>query len=125
MEVVREWLQQMVCYLCLMTLLLHVIPDNVLKKYVHFFLGILLILIVLKPLGSIFGGGRFFHTLESESIKGLKKVYASGEKSWEEVVSEKTQEEYQRELQQKIEGIYKEYDLMGDGNENGETTHDQ
>lgn len=125
MELLREWLQQLVCYLCMMTLLLHVIPDNALKRYVRFFLGILLILVVLEPLGRIAGGEAFFRTLESESIKGLKKVYESGKNDLEETISGKSEEEYERELQKKIEEIYGTYGLMGEGNEDGETEHDQ
>ncbi len=37
MAVLREWLSQIVCYLCLTTLLLHVIPDTGMKRYVRFF----------------------------------------------------------------------------------------
>lgn len=63
MAVLREWLSQIVCYLCLTTLLLHVIPDTGMKRYVRFFLGILFLLVMLEPLEGIFWGKPFWKAL--------------------------------------------------------------
>ena len=88
MESIREWFSQIVCFLCLMTLLLYVIPDTGMKRYVRFFLGMLFLLVVVSPLGKLSGGTVFFESFEKRSLKGL-----------------------QQELQKKIEEIYAAYHI--------------
>lgn len=111
MESLREWLSQWVCYLCLMTLLLHVIPDNGLKRYVRFFLGLLLILVVMEPLGNWLGNDGFFVDLERESLKGLYQIYESGKAGLADAISEGEEERYQEQLREKIEKIYETYHI--------------
>lgn len=111
MEMIREWLSQLVCYLCFMALLLHIIPDNGLKRYVRFFLGILLILVVMEPVGELFGNGIFFMNLERESLKGLYQIYESGKIGLQDTGWELEEEKYQKELQEKIEKIYDTYHI--------------
>ena len=108
---IREWLSQIVCYLCLMTLILHVIPDTGLKRYVRFFLGIVFILGVLEPLENIFGGDTFFTSFEQNSLKGLRQIYESGREGLGDTVESWDEEAYQRELQEKIEEIYADYHI--------------
>lgn len=108
---IREWLSQIVCYLCLMTLMLYVIPDTGLKRYVRFFLGILFILVVLEPFEKIFGGETFLISFEQNSRKGLQQIYESGREGLEDTLESWNEENYQKELQEKIEEIYAAYHI--------------
>ena len=110
-EGIREWLSQIVCFLCLMTLLLHVIPDTGMKRYVRFFLGILFLMVVMEPLGKLAGGKAFFVNFELESMKGLRQIYESGKMGLEDTIEGWDEESYQQELQKKIEEIYDTYHI--------------
>ncbi|MDD2960197.1 MAG: stage III sporulation protein AF [Lachnospiraceae bacterium] len=108
MNAVREWLYQIIFYLCLMTVVLQIIPDTGLKKYVRFFLGLLFILVVLRPVGEL-AGGNFEGRLE---LARLKQEYASWkeEKSGlDQLWTEDGDEEYEKELLQKITALGAEY----------------
>ena len=111
MAAVREWLSQIVCFLCLMRVLLHVIPDTGLKKYVRFFLGILFILVVLEPVGNYLGGDSFLANFEAESLRGLQQDLETGKLGLEDMISDWDEEVYQRELEEKIEKIYQTYHI--------------
>lgn len=111
MAVLREWLSQIVCYLCLTTLLLHVIPDTGMKRYVRFFLGILFLVVMLEPLEGIFFGETFLESFERSSLKGLQQVYDSGREGLGDTLKSWEENEYQEKLQQKIEEIYHTYHI--------------
>lgn len=108
---IREWLSQVVCFLCLMTVLLHIIPDTRLKKYVRHFLGLLFLLVVLEPLGKLFGTEEFLMNFELESLKGIYQDYEAGKQGLEEVLPNWDEEEYQRELEEKVQEIYDKYHI--------------
>lgn len=44
-----EWLRNLAFYLILMTAVMHTLPSSVYKKYVRFFTGLVLILMLLTP----------------------------------------------------------------------------
>lgn len=106
---IRTWLGQIVCCLCLMTWMLQIIPENGLKRYVRFFLGILFLLVVLEPMEGLLGGEEFWNYLESESQKGLLQIYESGQAGLSELSENWEDGEWQRNLEQKIEEIYEIY----------------
>ncbi|MDO5346190.1 MAG: stage III sporulation protein AF [Lachnospiraceae bacterium] len=108
---IREWLSQVMCFLCLMTVVLHVIPDTKLKKYVRHFLGLLFLLTVLEPLGKLLGGEEFLMNFEAESLKGLYQEYEEGKQGLEAVLPDWDEEEYQRELEEKVQEIYDTYHI--------------
>lgn len=113
LEIIREWLSQIVCSLCLMTVFLHVIPDTGLKKYVRFFLGILFLLVVLEPVGKLFGTEDFLANFEVESLKSMYRDYETGKIGLGDMIPEWDEEEYQRQLQQKVQEVYDTYHIPG------------
>lgn len=56
METFTEWVRSIVVYLIVVSALLHVLPEAGYKKYVRLFTGLLLILIVIRPIGGIVSG---------------------------------------------------------------------
>lgn len=50
-----EWIQNIAFYLVLVTAVLHAVPDKKYMKYVRFFTGLVLILMILTPIFRVFG----------------------------------------------------------------------
>ncbi len=50
-----EWAQNLAFYMVLVTVVLHAVPDSDYKKYIRFFTGMVLILMILTPIFKIFG----------------------------------------------------------------------
>lgn len=49
-----EWIRNVAFYLVLVTALLHVLPRSGYQKYIRFFTGLVLILLVLAPVLNLF-----------------------------------------------------------------------
>ncbi len=50
-----EWIQNLAFYIVLITVVLHAVPDSGYKKYIRFFTGMVLILMMVTPIFRIFG----------------------------------------------------------------------
>lgn len=111
MEAIREWLGEIACFMCLMTVLLHVIPDTRLKKYVRFFLGILLLLVAAEPIGRGAGMEQFLENVERKSLEALERDYASGSMGLKDFLPQWDEESYQRQLEEKVRQIYDTYHI--------------
>ena len=48
-DFIYEWIQNIAFYLILITVLLHMLPDSDYKKYIRFFTGLILILLLITP----------------------------------------------------------------------------
>ena len=59
------WIRDIAFYTILMTVVLHLLPEESQKKYVRFFMGIVLMLVVLSPLLSAAGLLFQFHSFFS------------------------------------------------------------
>lgn len=53
-DAVYHWLEQLACYLVLVTAVLHTLPDSGYKKYVRFFTALILILLLSLPVLKLF-----------------------------------------------------------------------
>ena len=111
MEAIREWLGEIACVMCLMTVLLHVIPDTGLKKYGRFFLGILLLLVAAEPIGRGAGMEQFLENVERKSLEALERDYASGSMGLKDFLPQWDEESYQRQLEEKVRQIYDTYHI--------------
>lgn len=49
LDFIYEWIQNIAFYLILITVLLHMLPDSDYKKYIRFFTGLILILLLITP----------------------------------------------------------------------------
>lgn len=48
-ESIYSWIQNLACFFILASAVMHFLPDNSYKKYVQFYMGLLLILVILSP----------------------------------------------------------------------------
>lgn len=50
-----EWMQSLAYYMVLMTAVLHVIPNKEYKKYIQFYMGLVIVLILCTPILKVLG----------------------------------------------------------------------
>ncbi len=50
-----EWIRNLSCYMVLVTAFVQMIPNQAYKKYIRFFTGLLLILLLVTPVFKLFG----------------------------------------------------------------------
>lgn len=72
LDAVYEWIQNLAFYLVVMTAVLEVLPGNEYKKYIQFFTGLVLILLVVTPVFRVTG-----------AVEGFRAEYARQEQSLE------------------------------------------
>ncbi len=89
------WIQDIAFYTLLMVVVLHVLPEKNQRKYLQFFMGIVLMILVMSPFLSALGLDRQLdeiyarQTYDRELQEFLKKQKA-------------VEEEYQRRLEEKL-----------------------
>lgn len=54
-EYLYEWLRNLSFYLILVTAVMYILPANGYRKYIRFFTGLVLILMILTPVFELFG----------------------------------------------------------------------
>lgn len=48
-EGIYSWMQNLACFFILASAVMHFLPENSYKKYVQFYMGLLVILVILSP----------------------------------------------------------------------------
>lgn len=88
-----EWIQNLAFYLVMVTAALHAVPGESYKKYVRFFTGLVLILMMLAPLFKIFGSDIDMAGLydKEEYDKRLEEFMEDAQKA--DILEKGTQEE--------------------------------
>lgn len=82
-ELLYEWMKNLVFYFVLASMIMNVIPDSKYQKYIRFFLGMLLIVIVITPILELFN---LADTMDENYYKN------SIQSSWDETVGDVEQE---------------------------------
>ena len=54
-ETLYSWVESLVCYYILLSAVTNFLPDNSFKKYIQYYLGLLLILVMLSPVFQVTG----------------------------------------------------------------------
>lgn len=99
------WIRDIAFYTILMTVVLHLLPEENQKKYVRFFMGIVLMLVVLSPLLSAAG--------LSDTLDGIYAEQTCDAELQDFVRrQEELEQAYEREIEQR------EQELTGDDMEN-------
>ena len=99
------WIRDIAFYTILMTVVLHLLPEESQKKYVRFFMGIVLMLVVLSPLLSA--------AALSDTLDGIYAEQTCDAELQDFVRrQEELEQAYEREIEQR------EQELTGDGMEN-------
>lgn len=110
MEIFREWIQNIVVFLLLMTMAGQLIPDEKYKKYIRLTMGLLLILVILLPLTRLTGmDQRIYQNFIKESFR----ISAADAQAGEEIfgMDGTFVKEYRQMIQEEVR-TYFEADAM-------------
>lgn len=126
-EAVYDWMKCLAVFYILLSTMLHLVPTGQYERYVRFFMGLLLILMMCAPAAAILGKSReaaesfrLFYEMEEnyreeQDLENLQKIYL--EKGYGEVIGKKILENLQEkgiqaaEAEVHIEGERLEFTL--------------
>ncbi len=75
-EFIYEWIKNIAFYMVIMVAAMQLIPGNEYKKYIKFFAGMILILMLTEPVVNLFGMG---DTQRKEYQKQLERIEDAAE----------------------------------------------
>lgn len=84
-----HWLEGLVCYFILLFAVMNFLPDSSYKKYIQFYMGLLLILTVFSPLLE-FSGVEGTIRASIESFQAEEEQWEKKAEAWEKDWQEKT-----------------------------------
>lgn len=99
LDYIYEWMQNIAFYLVLVTAVVQMMPDSDYKKYIRFFTGLVLILLILTPVLKIFSMDDWITDIykSEEYQKQIEKMETSAEYLMDE--GEMMSEEEKRQTQ--------------------------
>ncbi|MCD7820549.1 MAG: stage III sporulation protein AF [Lachnospiraceae bacterium] len=101
-----QWMKTLAAAICIITVLLHLIPENSFAKYVHFYAGLLFFLLVVSPILKFLGSEEDLDDLLQLQL--LKEEYYDLETAAEgltDLKNEQIQTAYQEELKRQVSEI--------------------
>lgn len=102
----KKWLKLLLYSICIITLLLHLLPDGKFVKYVRFYAGLLFFLIALEPLLGLFlEDGELAKLLQLRFLKEDYRDLSSTVEGLGELKNAQIQASYQSEISRQIAGI--------------------
>ena len=84
LDYIYQWIENIAFYLVIVVVVIQMIPDNAYKKYIRFFAGMILILMLTGPILKMFGMTKLQNT---EYQKALKEIELASE-YMEELIGE-------------------------------------
>ena len=138
MEWLARWVRNLAFYFIFLSVLMNVIPQGEERKYIRFFMGLLLILVLIQPLLTV---GQLEQILSWETLsEGIRQEYEdfSMEKKYleqegKDYVQKNCQKEMERQIKTLLEQLSYEstevrvdfFNGKADGNPPGEGEPDQ
>lgn len=105
MDILISWIKTVAVFTIISTIIISIIPENNYKKYIKLFVGILMILLIMKPVGKIWGLDKIFsqkyieqnNFVIQDDIKNMiimanEKQYEMVEKGFYETVKSRIKE---------------------------------
>ncbi|MDY3250170.1 MAG: stage III sporulation protein AF [Candidatus Choladocola sp.] len=112
----NEWLKMLAGSLCVITILLHLVPDGKFEKYVKFYAGLLFFLIAAGPVLEFFAGeGKLERLLELEFLREEQYDLKTAVEGMADLKNDQIRSYYQQELLRQVEGILAAYGLTASG----------
>lgn len=94
-----DWIKNIAFFTVMMTAVLHVVPNPDYRKYLRFFMGIIMVILLLAPLRNLITAGKEIESLyESSTYRQQVEQIEKASSFWEEIdVYNDTEEELRRE----------------------------
>lgn len=75
-EYLYQWIENMTFGLVIFTVVIQLVPNNSYKKYIRFFMGLILIIMLSKPIMNLFSMEESFHEFykETEYEQKVKEI---------------------------------------------------
>lgn len=104
MDIFREWIQNVVVFLLLMTMAGQLIPEEKYRKYIHLTMGLLLILVILLPLTKM--DEKIYQNFIRESFR----ISAADARAGESIVGKEGQfaDGYRQMIQEEVRLYFEE-----------------
>ncbi len=67
-EYLYEWIRNIAFYMILSTVLLEALPVSEYKKYIRFFMGMILVLLLMMPIWKVFGTAQSLESVFDSSV---------------------------------------------------------
>ena len=86
---IYAWIRNLACFFVIFSGILHLLPDNSYKRYLQYYMGLLLILVLLSPVLRISGIQNKVEVYVKEFYEELEKEREQWEeeaKAWEEKI---------------------------------------
>lgn len=98
-----DWLKTIIGSLCILTILLHLIPQGKFAKYVRFYAGLLFFLMISGPVLRLFAGeGELERLLRLEFLKEEYYDMETAVDGMSELKNDQIREAYQKEIRRQI-----------------------
>ncbi|MCI8317799.1 MAG: stage III sporulation protein AF [Lachnospiraceae bacterium] len=108
----EQWLKTMTGSMCVITILMHLLPQGKFTKYVRFYAGLLLFLIAVRPILNVFTGeGGFERLLQMEFLREESYDMETFAIGMEELKDDRIARAYQEELRRQIREMTASYGL--------------
>ncbi|MCD8338429.1 MAG: stage III sporulation protein AF [Lachnospiraceae bacterium] len=108
-----QWMKTLAGSMCVLTILLHLVPDGRFAKYVRFYAGLVFFLVAINPALELLGDENQLEQLLA--LEFLKEEYYDLETAAEglsDLKNEQILEAYQAELERQVAEIASAYGLM-------------
>ena len=79
LEYIYEWIENIAVYLVLVVAVLHMVPNEEYKRYIRFFIGMILMLMLAGPILKIWGMCEFPKEEYQRQLKEIEEVISFGE----------------------------------------------
>lgn len=79
LEYIYEWIENIAVYLVLVVAVLHMVPNEEYKRYIRFFIGMILMLMLAGPILKIWGMSEFPKAEYQRQLKEIEEVISFGE----------------------------------------------
>ncbi|MCI8638283.1 MAG: stage III sporulation protein AF [Coprococcus sp.] len=80
-EYIYQWLQNLAFYMILVTVVIQVLPNNSYQKYIRFFCGLILVILLASPIMKVLGMeenlSKLYHSAKYEQAQ--KEMEEAGE----------------------------------------------
>lgn len=107
-----QWMKTLAGSMCILTILLHLVPDGRFLKYVRFYAGLIFFLLVINPVLELLGDGdQLEQLLELEFLKEEYYDLETAAEGLSDLKNEQILTAYQKELERQVAEIASAYGL--------------